>query len=106
MQPKLQRIFITLKTARAEGILESGLLDDFESGGNTRQIRFKLNKLLGKGSVTTKDGVWYLDKSYWDLSPVEFRDLIILYELSKNRRVVIASLSIAFMAVLILGILA
>ena len=106
MQPKLQRIFSKLQLAKAEGVQEIDILDDLETSNNARVIKHRLNKLLGRGSVTTKNGIWYLDKGYWEISPIEFRDIIISYELNNTRKIVFWSMSIALVAIFFLGLLA
>ena len=106
MQPKLQRIFSKLQLAKAEGVQEIDILDDLETSNNARVIKHRLNKLLGRGSVTTKNGIWYLDKGYWEISPMEFRDIIIAYELSSTRKIVCWSMGIALVAIFFLGLLA
>ena len=105
MQPKLQRIFSKLQLAKAEGVQEIDILDDLETSNNARVIKHRLNKLLGRGSVTTKNGIWYLDKGYWEISPMEFRDIIIAYELSSTRKIVFWSMSAALIITLLLGLI-
>jgi len=105
MKPKQLRIFNKLKEAKAVGVLEVDLLDKFERKGNTRVIKYRLNKALGKGSVYTKKGKWYLDKSYWDLSPADFRDIMLMGELGKSRKIVFFSVIVAFISISLLAIL-
>ena len=105
MQPKLQRIFSKLQLAKAEGVQEIDILDDLESSNYARVIKFNLNRYLGKETVSKVNGIWYLDKGYWDITPVEFRDIIISYELRKLKQVLFWSFAVAVLIAIILGIL-
>jgi len=105
MQPKLQRIFSTLKQAKTDGVKEIDLMEDLETSNNARVIRFKLNKILGKGTVKTVDGIWYLDKAYWEVTPAEFRDIVIVNELEKARYTVFWAVATAVILSVLLGTL-
>lgn len=96
---KISRIFSVLQKAKGKGIKEIDLLDDFESKGNTRVIKYRLCKFLGDSEgVVVKDGVWFLAEDYWNMTKVEFRDLMfrfMLMEIShKNSLVIIAIVGI------------
>lgn len=108
MQKRLQDIFDVLQAAKAEGVKETDLLDDYSgkivSANNARVKRSRLNKLLGKGAVTTENGVWKLDKRFWDMKLTEFSDIILIYEIREVRKVVLYSVALAVIMSLALGI--
>lgn len=74
---KILRIFNALKKAKDKGVVEVELFDDFETSNNIRVVKHRLNKLLGNNdSVTVKDGKWYLDSNYWDMTRAQFEKLL------------------------------
>ena len=103
MTPKHVRIIKKLIEAKGKGVLEIDLLDDFEKRANTRKIKSRANKFLGSQAITVRDGRWYLDKEYWDITPVELRDLLIAYELSKTRLIIFWSMGFAIVAIFLFG---
>jgi len=105
MQAKLRRIFRTLKQSRHKGMEESGLLYDFESSGNARTIKYKLNKILGKGSVYVEDGIWYLSKEYWDYETKDFNDTMITRAVNRFATVLLVAILATLVSLAITGVL-
>jgi len=105
MQPQSKRILGALQLAKDEGVLEVDLFGTELTSGAIAAAKFKLNKLLGKGAITVEGGVWKLDKEYWDITPIEFRDIVIVYELRRVRTVVLYSVTIAVIMTLLVGMM-
>lgn len=102
---KSLRIIKVLQEAEDDGILEVNLFDDDVRSNNIRVIKHRINKTLGDTQAITVDeeGVWKLNKEYWKITPIEFRDIFILYELKRTRSIVFWSMTIALTATLLLG---
>lgn len=95
------RILSLLQKAKDKGVPETELFNDWETSNVIRVTKHRLKKIA---QITIKDGIWILDKSYWDTTPVEFRDMIIMHELSKCRKVVLYSFAIAIIIAIALGV--
>lgn len=73
---KLTRIFNLLKKAEDKGVSEADIFNDFESTGNTRVIKHRLNKIIGSNAIVIVSGIWYLDEEYWNMTKSEFNKLL------------------------------
>lgn len=96
---KLDHILVALQEAGVEGVKEIELLINWESKGNTWLIKHRLNKRLkDRKGIVIKAGVWYLHEYYWEMTRLEFKDLIHRIELreisTRNNYITLASVSI------------
>ncbi|KKN71748.1 hypothetical protein LCGC14_0418140 [marine sediment metagenome] len=105
MQHKLQRIFNSLQLAKEKGVKEVDLFDDLETSNNIRVVKHRLNKMLGPDAVYVKHGIWYLDRTFWKLASLGFRDIIIFYELKSLRKLVRFQVIINIFTALFIGLL-
>lgn len=101
---KLRNIIGKLQEAKAEGLLITDLFNDWEKSVAIRVTKHRLKKIYGI-KIKSKNGKWYLDKEYWDTSPVEFRDMVIIYEIGNIKKVVLYSMTMAVIMALGLGLI-
>lgn len=110
MNNKLTRIFSQLQRSKDKGVLEIDLLKDWETPGNTRLIKHRLNKMLGGNAIVVKNGIWYLSEYYWSMTKNEFKESVnqmnLIYLIQKNSLVVlgvVCVLSILVVAAFTIG---
>ena len=98
---KLTRIISQLQKAKEKGVKEIELLKDWETSGNARIIRHRINKILqDRNGIVTKDGVWYLDEDYWKMTKSEFKDFLWRSQISEmNFKLVLVSIVAMLMLV-------
>ena len=104
LQPKQLAIFNKLHEAKSKGVLEVDVFPDLETSNNAAKIKSVMNKILGAGSVYTENGRWFLLSIHWDMTPLEFRDLMIFQELNRTRMIVLWSIGLAIFLALLLGL--
>lgn len=68
---KLAIILSKLQKAKGKGVKEIDVLTDWETKGNARVIKYRLNKIA---DVTVKNGRWYLSEHYWSMTKTEFSE--------------------------------
>lgn len=103
---KLTRIISQLQKAKDKGVQEIELLKDWETSGNARVIRHRINKILDdRNGVVTKDGVWFLSEYYWQMTRAEFKDSVwreTIKSMSFRNNLTIIIVAILFLAMYLL----
>lgn len=103
---KLAIILSKLQKARSKGVKEIEVLTDWETKGNARVIKHRLNKMLGgKNAVIVKRGKWYLAEYFWSMTRTEFNDHMwreTVREMSLKNNIVVAVITILFILVTLL----
>lgn len=98
---KLGIILRRLQKAQDKGVKEIELLHDWETKGNARVIKCRLNKVLeDKEAVIIRRGVWYLSEHYWSMSKAEFKDTVWRFTIRRmvvSNNITLAILSIVFL---------
>ena len=92
---KLERIIKQIQEAGSAGVKESDILDDFETANNARVIKHRIKKKLGRNAIVIKSGVWYLSESYWNMTKLEFSELLnrsMVLEMQSKNNIVILSI--------------
>ena len=99
---KLTRIISQLQKAKDKGVKEIDLLKDWETASNARVIRHRVNKILGdSNAVVTKDGVWYLEKNYWNITKSEFQNYMWRNQINEMSSKIIILAVVAIVALII-----
>ena len=84
---KTSRIYNSLQEAKEKGVKEVDLFDDLETANNTRVIKHRLTKILGSNAVVIKNGVWYLDEEYWNMTKSEFKDTMNRHDHNRQNQI-------------------
>ena len=84
---KTSRIYSLLHEAKEKGVKEVELFDDLETANNTRVIKHRLLKILGSNGIEIKNGIWYLDEEYWNMTKSEFKDTMNRHDFNRQNQI-------------------